>query len=157
MPKSACAEQVLVSVSHIMRKPVFGVSDQVWHIPGCTTTEDGKRLETSDLGSKRDCFYAAKKRRWSAAWLLHLQEAGFLMTRFKWASLWDNRLFAYAKTKTQISFAVTAKLISTFVFGTQIVQSFYFLNPKFQASSHLLWVYSPVCIGPGQKPRRPVF
>ena len=34
--------------------------------------------------------------------------------------------------------AVTAKLISAFVFATQIVQSLYFLNPKFQASSHLL-------------------
>ena len=29
-----------------------------------------------------------------------------------------NRLFAYAKTNTQISFAVTAKLISVFVFAT---------------------------------------
>ena len=33
--------------------------------------------------------------------------------------------------------AVTAKLISTFVFATRMVQSFYFINPKFQASSHL--------------------
>ena len=49
-----------------------------------------------------------------------------------------NRLFAYAKTKTQISFAVTAKLISAFVFATRIVQSLYFLNPTFQASNHLL-------------------
>ena len=46
--------------------------------------------------------------------------------------------FAYAKTKTQISFAVTAKLISAFVFATRIVQSLYFLNPKFQASSNVL-------------------
>ena len=45
---------------------------------------------------------------------------------------------AYAKTKTQISFAVTAKLISAFVFATYTVQSLYFLNPKFQASSLLL-------------------
>ena len=83
-----------------------------------------------------------------------------------------NRLFAYAKTKTQISFAVTAKLIlavtpklilavtpkliSAFVFATWIVQSLFFLNPKFQASSHLLWLYSPVCVGPGRKLRRPV-
>ena len=66
-------------------------------------------------------------------------------------------VFAYAKTKTQISFAVTAKLISVFVFATRIVQSLYFLNPKFQASSHLLWLYSSVCMGPGRKPRRPVF
>ena len=29
--------------------------------------------------------------------------------------------FSYAKTKTQISFAVTAKLISAFVFATRIV------------------------------------
>ena len=68
--------------------------------------------------------------------------------------------FAYAKTKTQISFAVTAKLISAFVFATQIIQSLFFLNPKFQASSYLLWLYSPVChvcVGPGRKPRRPVF
>ena len=68
-----------------------------------------------------------------------------------------NRLFAYAKTKTQISFAVTAKLISAFVFATRLVQSLYFLIPKFQASSHLLWLYSPVCVRPGRKPRRPVF
>ena len=28
-----------------------------------------------------------------------------------------------------------------------------FLNTKSQASSHLLWLCSPVCVGPGQKPR----
>ena len=33
--------------------------------------------------------------------------------------------------------------------STQIVQSLFFLCPKFQASSHLLWLYSPVCVGPG--------
>ena len=54
--------------------------------------------------------------------------------------------FACAKTKTQINFAVTAKLISAFVFAIRIVQSLY-LNPKFQASSHLLWLYSLVCVG----------
>ena len=59
------------------------------------------------------------------------------------------------KTKTQISFALTWKLISAFVFAIRIVQSLSYLNPKFQASIHLLWLYSPVCIGPGQKPRRP--
>ena len=26
-----------------------------------------------------------------------------------------------------------------------------------QASNYLLWLYSPVCVGPGRKPRRPVF
>ena len=71
--------------------------------------------------------------------------------------LYENQLFAYAKTKTQISFAVTAKLISAFVFAIRIVQFLYYLNPKFQASSHLLWPHSLVCVGPGRKPRRPVF
>ena len=33
-----------------MIKPVFGVSNQVQHKQDCTATEDGKRLEISDLG-----------------------------------------------------------------------------------------------------------
>ena len=74
-----------------------------------------------------------------------------------WASLWENQLFAYAKTKTQISFAVTSKLISAFVFATRIVQYLLLLNPKFQASRHLLWLHSLFCVGPGLNPRGPVF
>ena len=52
---------------------------------------------------------------------------------------------------------VTAQLTSAFVFATWIVRSLFYLNPKFQASCHLLWLYSPVCVGPDRKPRRPVF
>ena len=51
-----------------------------------------------------------------------------------------------------ISFAVTAKLTSVFVFATWIVQFLYFVNPKFQASSHRLCLYSPVCVGSVRKP-----
>ena len=65
--------------------------------------------------------------------------------------------FAYTKTKTQISCAVTAQLISAFVFAIRIVQSLFYLNPKFQAPSHRLWLYSPVNVGPGLKPRRQIF
>ena len=36
-------------------------------------------------------------------------------------------------------------------------KTLYYLNPKLQASSHLLCLYSPVCVRPSQKPRRPVF
>ena len=79
------------------------------------------------------------------------------ITPIKWAATWENRIFAYAKTKPQISCAVTAQLISAFVFVTWIVQSLYFLNPKFRASSYLLWLHSLVCVGPGRKPWRPVF
>ena len=35
-----------------------------------------------------------------------------------------------------------------------IVQFLYFLNSKFQTSSHLLWLYSLVCVGPGRKAER---
>ena len=62
-----------------------------------------------------------------------------------------------AKTKTQISFAVTAKLISAFVFTTYIVQSLYFLYTKFHTYSPLVWLYSPVYVESGRKPRRAVF
>ena len=61
--------------------------------------------------------------------------------------------FLYMRKKRRRS---AAQLISAFVFATWIVQSLYFLNQKFQASSHLLWLYSPVCVGPGRIPRRPV-
>ena len=54
--------------------------------------------------------------------------------------------FAYAKTKTQISFAVTAKLISAFVFAIRIVHFLFYLNTKFQASSHLLSLCSLICV-----------
>ena len=51
----------------------------------------------------------------------------------------------YAKTKMQISCAVTAQLISAFVSTTRIVQSLYFLNQKFQASNHSQWPCRLVC------------
>ena len=61
------------------------------------------------------------------------------------------------KTKTQVSFAVTGKLISAFVFAKRIVQSLFYLTPKFQDSSDLLSLHSPVCVRPGRKPRRSAF
>ena len=36
------------------------------------------------------------------------------------------------------------QLISAFVFAIRTVPSLFYLNPKFQASSYLLWLYSPV-------------
>ena len=55
-------------------------------------------------------------------------------------------------SRLQISFAVTAKLISAFVFGTRKVHFLFFLNPKFQASTRLLCFYSPGCVGHVWKP-----
>ena len=47
--------------------------------------------------------------------------------------------------------------ISAFAFATWIVQSLFFLHPKFQASSYLLRLYRPVCVGPGRKTKLLVF
>ena len=55
--------------------------------------------------------------------------------------------FAYAKTRPQISCAVTAQLTSAFVFATRVVRFFFFLNPKFQASSYLLLLHMSDLIG----------
>ena len=61
------------------------------------------------------------------------------------------------KTKAQISFPVTAKLISAFVFATRTIHLILYLYPKFQDSSFLLCLFRPVCVGPDQKSRRLVF
>ena len=39
-------------LSLVLRKPVFGVSDQGSHKPGCTVTEGSKKLEILYLGSR---------------------------------------------------------------------------------------------------------
>ena len=45
LPQVPANDSHLVEVCHnvslVVRKPVFGVSDQVRHKPGCTVTEDG--------------------------------------------------------------------------------------------------------------------
>ena len=43
------------------------------------------------------------------------------------------------------------QLRSNFVFATWIVLFLFFLNPKFQASNHPLWLHRPVCIGHARK------
>ena len=42
--------------------------------------------------------------------------------------------------------AVTAQLISAFVFATRIVLFLFYLYPKFQASTFMLSLYSLVCV-----------
>ena len=80
-------------MSLVVRKPVFGVSDQVRHKPGCAATGDGLSFEISDLWSRGIVLSMLRKQwRWSAAQILcswsaslflHMQKAGFLTTRLK--------------------------------------------------------------------------
>ena len=65
--------------------------------------------------------------------------------------------FSYAKTKTQSSGNREADQRLSPAFTIGLIQFLYYLNLKFQASSNLVWLYSPVCVGPGRKHRRPVF
>ena len=59
----------------------------------------------------------------------------------------------YKKQRRGVSYTVTKQLINTFVFHTKTVQFLYFLNSKFQASSHLLWLYCLVHVWLGNKPK----
>ena len=86
----------------------------------------------------------------------HLQQV-FSSKEDHLSRIMKKQLFAHVKTKWQNSCAVTAQLISASVIATQIEPSLYFLNPEFQVSNHLLWLYSPVCVRPGPKPQRPDF
>ena len=56
------------------------------------------------------------------------------------------------KDADQLHGYFSAKLISAFVFATWIVQYIFFQNTKFQASSHIQWLYSLVCVRPCQNP-----
>ena len=55
-------------------------------------------------------------------------------------------LHLYAKTKAQISGTYTADQHLCFSHIESTI--LYFPKLKFQASNHLLWPYSPVCVGP---------
>ena len=50
-------------MSLVVRKPVFRVSDQVQHKLDCTATEDGERLEISDLSSRGIVLSVQRKQR----------------------------------------------------------------------------------------------
>ena len=47
-------------MSSVMRKPVFGVPDQVGQKPGCRTTEDGY-VEARNLGFRKKRKYSENK------------------------------------------------------------------------------------------------
>ena len=63
-----------------------------------------------------------------------------------------NSTFSICENKDADQLRGNRKADHAFVFPTRIVQSLFFLNPIFQVSSYLLWLYSLVCVGPGRKP-----
>ena len=63
-----------------------------------------------------------------------------------------DQLRGYREADLRLCFRLCKLLVSAFVFATRIVQSLYFLNTKFHASSCLLLLCSSVCVEPGRKP-----
>ena len=74
-----------------------------------------------------------------------------------WAAAQEKQQSAHAKTKMQISCAVTTQLIRAVVFTIRIVKFLFYLYPTFQASNLLLWLYSLICVEPRHKPKMLVF
>ena len=68
-------------MSRVARKPVFEVSDQVRYKQGCTATEDGKRLENSDIGSRVDVLsmYVAETAQLICTFVFACAKKSFLM------------------------------------------------------------------------------
>ena len=60
---SGTAIQRYVFRSLVVRKPVFGVSDQVPLKPGCTIIQYGYRFELPDLGSRGIVLSVYRKQR----------------------------------------------------------------------------------------------
>ena len=65
--------------------------------------------------------------------------------------------FCICKNKDADQLLGNLEAVSAFVFAKRIVWYLYFLNLKFQVPCHLLWLHSPVCVGPGREPQRRVF
>ena len=86
--------------------------------------------------------------------VLLLHQRSMNITRNYMSRVVRKPFFAYAKAKAQIAREADQRLCFCCTDSTIP------LLPKFEISSlysHLLWLYSPVCVGPGQNPRKPVF
>ena len=110
----------VVTVDKALNHTQVRVAYDLW--PCCIITDSSIRTPYPDrlshwntLSGSTVAFFG-QTRTWPSSCLFVL---------YNWAASWENQRFAYAKTKTQISFAVTAKLIavtakliSAFVFAT---------------------------------------
>ena len=65
--------------------------------------------------------------------------------------------FCICENKDADQFRIDGEADQRLCFSYMDSKSLYFLNWKFQASNHLLWLCSLVCVGLGRKPSRPVF
>ena len=118
------------------------ISDKMLHL---MNSRAGKSIyEMPNFKSKYICIFV-EKIGVIHFWCKYVSDIKFgdeqpVFTYTKMSCIIRKPAFPYAKTKTQISYTVTVQLISSHIFTTSVVQSFYFLYPKFQASSRLLWL-----------------
>ena len=71
--------------------------------------------------------------------------------------LYEKTVFCICENKDADQLRGNREADQRLCFRYTIVQSLYFLNPKFEASRHILWLYSQICVKTGRKPQRPVF
>ena len=133
-------------------------------MPSCINSNCGCHAQTSvecpekfSLFCKRENGKHLPRNKQYERRLERVLQSERLVAKIIWAFAWENKHFTYAKTKTQISCAVTAQPSIAFVFATRIALFLFYLYPKFQASSFMLWLYSLVCVGHGGKPKLLVF
>ena len=77
----SCRRRHQMNKNLVMRKPIFGVCDQVRHKPACALTEARWRLEISDI--ELEVLYylgSEQQRRWSDCTDTHMVKTCFLMT-----------------------------------------------------------------------------
>ena len=114
--------------------------EQVRHKLSCTVTEDGKKLESLDFESR-------------GVSPIHVVQSVFFLNEPLHKK--TNKMLGRKQRHRSASQYREADL--RLVFATRIVQSLFFLNPKFQASNHLLWLHRSVCVGPGLNPKLLIF
>ena len=81
-------------MSRIIRKPVFGVADQVRHKPGCRATNDCyEMLEISNYESSRDCtiFVAKAKTLISCAVTRFYNDTAHMLFLYNWCRIVESQ------------------------------------------------------------------
>ena len=97
------------------------------------------------------CFVSLEGVRKRSDGLVHISQV--------WCNFWymsivvRKQAFCMCKIKDPDQFCGSWQADQHLYFRSRILKSLYFLNPKFQASTSLLWLYSPVCVGHVKNPK----
>ena len=68
------------------------------------------------------------------------------MLMYDWASSWEKPAFCIGKNKDAYQLCGNRTADQHLCFRFISIRSLYFINKKFEASTHPLWLYSPLCV-----------